>query len=103
LSVWASGGGVYVVHVGIGQHTRIIGCSRHVVVAVLCASCGVADGWLDTAVRRQREWARGVRAGAVGSGRGDKPGDGGLHNLDGKVLRGLCMCGDVREAPCMHV
>ncbi len=27
----------------------------------------------------------------------------GFPNLDGRVLRGLYVCGDVREAPCMHV
>ncbi len=69
----------------------------------LRALSGVADEWLDTGIHRQPERARGVRADAVGSGRGNQPGDGGLPNLDGKVLRGLCVCGDVREAPCMHV
>ncbi len=83
--------------------TLIIGCSSHVVEAVLCARCCVADEWLDTATHRQPERARGVRADAVGSGRGNRPGGGGLPNLDGSVLRGLCVYADVREAPCMHV
>ncbi len=83
--------------------TLIIGYSRRVVEAVFSARCGIADRWLDTAIHRQPGRARGVRAGAVGSGRGDQPGDGGLHILDGRVLRGLYVCGDVRVAPCMHV
>ncbi len=68
-----------------------IGCSRHVVEALLCARCGVADEWLDSATRRQRERARGVRAGAVGSGRGDRPGDGGLPTWTAEYCGG-CMC-----------
>jgi hypothetical protein len=63
----------------------LIGCSRHVVEAVLCARVGVTDEWSHTAAHRQLERARGVRAGAVGSGRGNQPGGGGPHNLDGSA------------------
>ncbi len=44
-----------------------------------------------------------MRAGAVGRRRGDQSGEGGLHDLDDRVLRGLCVCGDVREALGMRV
>ncbi len=73
------------------------------VEAVLCARCGVADERGHATARRQPEWTRGVRVDAVGSGCGNQPGGGELHNLDGRVLLGLYVCGDVREAPCMHV
>ncbi len=78
----------------------IIGCSSHVVGAVLCARCGVTVGWLDTAAHCHQERARGVRAGAGGQGRGYQPGDGGLHNLDDRVLRGLCVCAGMYRLHC---
>ncbi len=87
----------------------MIGYSRLVVEAVLCARVGVADEWSHAAAHRQLERARGVRAGAVGSGRCDQPGDGGSPNLDcsaGAVCErgcGLSVCGDVKNATRMHM
>ncbi len=82
----------------IGCGTRGAEAVKPGMMCVLCVLCGVADGRIHAAVYRQSERARGVRAGAVGEGRGDQPGDGELCKLDGSALRGL-LPGDPWE-PC---
>ncbi len=72
--------------------TLMIGRSRHVVEAVLCARVGVTDEWSHTAAHRQLERARGVRADAAGSGRCDQSGDGQIPNLDGSA-GAVCVLG----------
>jgi hypothetical protein len=54
-----------------------------------CVPCGVADDRGHASVYRQLERARGVRAGVVGRGGGDQPGDGGLLKALGAALWGL--------------
>ncbi len=54
---------------------------------------GVADERNYAIVCRQREGARRVRTDALGRGRGDQPGDGGSHKLDGTTSRGPVCAG----------
>jgi hypothetical protein len=68
----------------------MIGCGirgtevvRRGMMCGLCVPCGVADGRGHAAVYRQSERTFGMRAGLVGRGGGDQPGDGGLCRLDG--------------------
>jgi hypothetical protein len=65
--------------------------------------CGVADGWGHATVHRQPGGACGVRAGAVGWGRGDEPGDGWLFELGGAKLVMLSVCVCVRMCACVCV
>ncbi len=77
----------------VGHHhaTMTLSC-------VACAACGVADMWGHATVCRQSEHTFGMRAGLVGRGRGDQPGDGGLCRLDG--MRRAEMYGGMRS--CMR-
>jgi hypothetical protein len=83
----------------IGCGTRVTEVVTPGVICGLCVLCGVADGRGHAAVYRQLLRARGVRAGVVGRGRDDQPGDGGLRKLHGTALRGLFPRGSVGALP----
>jgi hypothetical protein len=70
----------------------MLGCRRHVAEAVLCVRCAIAVEWSHTADHRHLERARGVRADAAGSGRGDQSGNGQIPNLDG-IAWAVCVRG----------
>jgi hypothetical protein len=81
----------------IGCGTRVTDEVRPGMMCGLCVPCCVADGRGHAAVYRQSKGARGVRAGVVGRGRGDQPGDGGLGKLDGSALWGQDVLGCVGD------
>jgi hypothetical protein len=99
----ARGGPAHVTLDGVGSilmfgcGTRATEVVRRGMMCGLCVLCGVADdrGQGQASVYGQSEWASGVRAGVVGRGRGNQPGDGGLCKLEGSALRRLFPRGSV--------
>jgi hypothetical protein len=79
----------------IGCGTRATEVVRPGMMRGLCVPYGVADDQHHASAYCQSEWARGVRAGAVGRGRGNQPGEGGLCKIDGSAQRGLSPRGSV--------